>query len=176
MEKDKYTQIIRKYPEYVNQKQLCEICGVCLKTGYTMSKRGDVPYSKDGSFNWFKVEDVIRYLKKQEQRNHPKGSLLERMQDFYSVYLEDEADILVTQDVIRITGFSKSSVIQWVKKGRLQVLTGLYKKFYIPKTCLVDFLINDHSFRTNRRTMRQQRMLLDLEIWLSSAEEVVGHD
>ena len=39
-----YPEIVAAYPEYITQKQLCEVCGVCHKTAYNLERRGEIPY------------------------------------------------------------------------------------------------------------------------------------
>ena len=31
-----YPEIVAAYPEYITQKQFCEVCGVCHKTAYNL--------------------------------------------------------------------------------------------------------------------------------------------
>ena len=57
--------------EYVTQKQLCEICGICTKTAYNLERRGMIPYvvetTPKGRIHKIRLEDVYRYLEMQQR-------------------------------------------------------------------------------------------------------------
>ena len=42
---ERYADIIKRYPEYITQKQMIEICGICAKTAYNLERRGVIPYT-----------------------------------------------------------------------------------------------------------------------------------
>ena len=69
---ERYADIIKRYPEYITQKQMIEICGVCAKTAYNLERRGVIPYTVEvtptGRIHRIKLLDVIAYL-------HQKGNL-----------------------------------------------------------------------------------------------------
>ena len=39
-----YPDIAAKYPAYVTQRELCEICRICPKTAYNLEQQGEIPY------------------------------------------------------------------------------------------------------------------------------------
>ena len=40
-----YPDIAAKYPAYVTQRELCEICHICPKTAYNLEQQGEIPYT-----------------------------------------------------------------------------------------------------------------------------------
>ena len=67
-----YSNIIEKYPAYVTQTELCEICGICAKTAYTLERRGEIPYTVEQNrlirTHRIKLTDILEYLYKKECR------------------------------------------------------------------------------------------------------------
>lgn len=39
-----YSDLAVAYPEYITQKQFCEVCGICHKTAYNLTRRGEISY------------------------------------------------------------------------------------------------------------------------------------
>ena len=91
---ERYADIIKRYPEYITQKQMIEICGVCAKTAYNLERRGVIPYTVEvtptGRIHRIKLLDVIAYL-------HQKGNL----------YCEDQR---VNDDLYQ---FFKIEMLKW---------------------------------------------------------------
>ena len=60
-----YPEIVAAYPEYITQKQLCEVCGVCHKTAYNLERRGEIPYkvvdTPTGRIHHIKLIDALAY-------------------------------------------------------------------------------------------------------------------
>ena len=71
---ERYADIIKRYPEYITQNQMIEICGVCAKTAYNLERRGVIPYTVEVNptrrIHRIKLLDVIAYL-------HQKGKTCE---------------------------------------------------------------------------------------------------
>ena len=60
-----YPEIVAAYPEYITQKQFCEVCGVCHKTAYNLERRGEIPYkvvdTPTGRIHHIKLIDALAY-------------------------------------------------------------------------------------------------------------------
>ena len=65
-----YPEIVAAYPEYITQKQFCEVCGVCHKTAYNLERRGEIPYkvvdTPTGRIHHIKLIDALAYLYKKD--------------------------------------------------------------------------------------------------------------
>ena len=160
---ERYAEIIERYPEYVTQKQMIEICGICAKTAYNLERRGVIPYTVEvtptGRIHRIKLLDVIAYL-------HQKGNLYcedQRVNDdlyqFFKSEMENLPDLMRTKQIRSFTGFSTTAIQRWVLEKRLTALPGR-KGWNIPKDAVASFLSCAYCIRGNRKPP-QYRALLD---------------
>lgn len=82
-----YAPIFEKYPEFVTQEQMGEICGICKKTAYTLVYSGKIPYTVEtnrlGRTHRIKLTDVLLYLYEKECRQEPDSPYIIEMKSFY---------------------------------------------------------------------------------------------
>lgn len=61
-----YPDIAAKYPAYVTQRELCEICRICPKTAYNLEQQGEIPYTIEQNHlirsHKIKLTDILAYL------------------------------------------------------------------------------------------------------------------
>ena len=118
-----FSDIRKRYPVYVTQKQFASLAGICLKTVHKMTKNGFIPYRevRSGFHHHYEIptEALIRYLESRLPETDQGMTLL--WKDGLYHYLEHEADVLRLRDVVRISGIGKNSVDRWIKAGRLKV-------------------------------------------------------
>ena len=67
-----YPDIAAKYPAYVTQRELCEICHICPKTAYNLEQQGEIPYTIEQNHlirsHKIKLTDILAYLYRRECR------------------------------------------------------------------------------------------------------------
>ena len=72
-----YPDIIAKYPAYVTQRELCEICRICPKTAYNLEQQGEIPYTIEQNHlirsHKIKLTDILAYLYRRECRQEADG-------------------------------------------------------------------------------------------------------
>ena len=60
-----YSDLAVAYPEYITQKQFCEVCGICHKTAYNLTRRGEISYeivdTPTGRIHHIKLTDALAY-------------------------------------------------------------------------------------------------------------------
>lgn len=60
-----YSDLAVAYPEYITQKQFCEVCGICHKTAYNLTRRGEISYkivdTPTGRIHPIKFTDALAY-------------------------------------------------------------------------------------------------------------------
>ena len=60
-----YPDIAAKYPAYVTQRELCEICRICPKTAYNLEQQGEIPYTIEQNHlirsHKIKLTDILAY-------------------------------------------------------------------------------------------------------------------
>ena len=153
-----------QYPDIMNKEQLYKACHISKRTALYLLQSGLIPNVYSGKrTRCYRVRksDVIAFIEDREVNPNKyivpnnwygsgkitynirilpgKGITPERMRGFYETELKKEPDVLTVADIVRITGYRRTTVAGWVSKGRLQGFL-LGNKFRIPKTYLIDFL------------------------------------
>lgn len=143
--------------DYLNKTEVANLCHLSKKTIYKLEKTGKLPYEicNDHHTHKIKTVDVLAMLQERYCKQGQDSLYVRRMKNYYSDQLLREQDVLKINDIIRLTGFSKSSVINWISQGKLKSFR--IGKFYkIPKHYLVDFLLSP-AYRTIKNKSDKQK-------------------
>ena len=170
----------KKYPEVMSKEQLYKVCHVAKRTATYLLQSGLIPNTYTGKQTrcyQIKKSDVIAFLEDREV--NPDKYILPKMLEstgkknpvykirilpgetfsrakiraFYENDLKKEKDVLTVADVVRITGYRRTTVSSWVRNNRLNgFLTG--GKLMIPKTYLLDFLSDGWYNSLARKTQK----------------------
>ena len=109
-----YPEIVAAYPEYITQKQLCEVCGVCHKTAYNLERRGEIPYkvvdTPTGRIHHIKLIDALAYLYKKDTLYGNDESINREIYKMFSQHFAYLPDLLRTQQIKELTGFSTTAL------------------------------------------------------------------
>lgn len=156
-------------PDVITKDQLYRICHISKSTALYLLQSGKIPCEYTGKRTRcykIKKEDVIAYLQDRkvfpESYSAPAGwysgsypvkmkreippIVREDMHECYKELLSKYPDILTTDDVVKLTGYVKTSVNNWCRKGHLKS----FKKNginHIPKVYLIEFFCSIY-FRT----------------------------
>lgn len=156
-------------PDVITKDQLYRICHISKSTALYLLQSGKIPCEYTGKRTRcykIKKEDVIAYLNDRkvfpESYSAPAGwysgsypikmkreippVVREDMHGYYKKLLSKYPDVLTADDVVKLTGYVKTSVNNWCRKGRLKS----FKKQgcnYIPKVYLIEFFCSPY-FRT----------------------------
>jgi len=168
-----YASIMEQYPEFVNQEQMCEICGICKKTAYKLEYSGKIPYTVEINHlihtHKIKLTDVLTYLYEKECRQEADSEYMLFMREFYEKQFVDYPDVVLMSDIEKMTGFSKTGITQWIHRNELKPLMnkkGLIKKgFHVPKEYLIDFLVSPNYRRIKNKSEKQKKDMRQFEIW-----------
>lgn len=86
-----YPDIAAKYPAYVTQRELCEICRICPKTAYNLEQQGEIPYTIEQNHlirsHKIKLTDILAYLYRRECRQEADSPYICAMRTFYDKHL-----------------------------------------------------------------------------------------
>lgn len=86
-----YPDIAAKYPAYVTQRELCEICHICPKTAYNLEQQGEIPYTIEQNHlirsHKIKLTDILAYLYRRECRQEADSPYICAMRTFYDEHL-----------------------------------------------------------------------------------------
>ena len=112
-----YPDIAAKYPAYVTQRELCEICRICPKTAYNLEQQGEIPYTIEQNHlirsHKIKLTDILAYLYRRECRQEADSPYICAMRTFYDKHLSPYSDLLSVKDIQQITGFSSEGFPAW---------------------------------------------------------------
>ena len=88
-----YPDIAAKYPVYVTQRELCEICRICPKTAYNLEQQGEIPYTIEQKHlirsHKIKLTDILAYLYRRECRQEADSLYICAMRTFREGYSAD---------------------------------------------------------------------------------------
>ena len=98
-----YPDIAAKYPAYVTQRELCEICHICPKTAYNLEQQGEIPYTIEQNHlirsHKIKLTDILAYLYRRECRQEADSPYICAMRTFYDEHLSPYSDLLSVKDI-----------------------------------------------------------------------------
>jgi hypothetical protein len=168
-----YPEISGRYPEYITQRQMCEICGVCKSTVYKAERHGTVPYEKVVTrlvhTHKIKLMDALAFKYRREYGYRQDEDYLAYQRQFYKRQLRDYPDVLLTSDVSEITGFDSNSVQRWIGKGYLRAfIKGRGRGFRIPKETLADFLVSPVYNAIQDKSEKQIATLQEFIAWYAA--------
>ncbi len=185
-------QMIRKnYPEILSSEQVRQILGVSKRKVSWLLNNGHIPCQFTGKATHaylIRREDIIRYLKNRE--DHPEKYAIPSgifstakyrpqksdafpavlPQDFRA-WLEDAwyglPDVLNAEDIVNETGYSKNTVLRWLRTKRLQSVL-LPHDVVSTKEWLIDLYCGDgyqpkHMCEKHKELMRQYLNLKNSE-------------
>ena len=171
-------------PEVMSKEQFYQICHISKTTAGMLLKSGKVPSEYCSKPRCYKIkkQDVMKYLENRvvfpNAYSAPKGwysgtyenslpkdlpeSDLKRMRNFYENLLMDCPDILTTMDVVKLTGYGKSTVNDWCNHD---ILMHFRKSYYnhIPKRFLIDFFCSLYFRSITRKTKWHLKTLSHFE-------------
>lgn len=187
-------------PDVINKDKLYRICHISKSTALYLLRSGKIPCTYTGKktrcYN-IKKEDVKAYLEDRvvfpEAYSAPRGwysgshrlpkikldmpnPTLEETHDYYADILKDYADVIRSDEIVKLTEYSKSTINSWCRRG---ILKGFKKNsvFYIPKVFLIDFFCSTYFRSIIRKTdwhictlkrfpawSRKQKMKIEAEV------------
>ena len=170
----------KKYPDVMSKEQFYKVCHISKKTALYLLQSGLIPSKCTGKRTrcyQIKKSDVIAFMEDREVNPNKyipsaiwnkEGRMpgahdirilpsenfsKERMRGFYETELKKEKDVLYVADVVRITGYQRTTVSSWVSTGRLKgFIIGRDQR--IPKIWLIDFLSDGWYNALSRKTQK----------------------
>lgn len=156
---------IDRYPEYVTQKEMCAILGICKSTAYSIQKKGMIPFeyvsTSEGRRQRIKITDILLYQYEKMCFNEIENEYIEGLRRYYQKQLHDFPQLLLVPDVMRFTGYSKSAVNNWILRNELKPLSYKNKRLQsfhrgkgtlITKDSFLDFLTGPYYRSITRKS------------------------
>ncbi|XCH79232.1 MAG: hypothetical protein WHF31_00700 [Candidatus Dehalobacter alkaniphilus] len=121
------SSVIDHYPEYVTQKEMCAILGICTSTAYSIQKKGSIPFeyinTSEGRRQQIKITNILLYKYERMCFEESENEFIEGLCCYYRKQLRKFPKLLSVSDVIRFTGYSKSAVNNWILRNELKPLS-----------------------------------------------------
>ena len=163
-------------PELLNKEQFCQICHISKGAALELLQSGKIPCKNNGKKTHcyeIRKQDALDYLHKHgiypdnfeknadcypTKRPNSVGlprelppRLIKKLHSYYAALLVRSPDVFTTQDLMDLTGYSKTAINHWCSSG---LLPCLYKNRtnHIPKAFIIDFFCSDYFRNINRKT------------------------
>lgn len=79
--------VIDHYPEYVTQKEMCSILGICTSTAYSIQKKGLIPFeyvnTPEGRRQRIKITDILLYQYKKMCFCELENEFVKNLRNYY---------------------------------------------------------------------------------------------
>jgi transposase len=154
-----FSDVYIKYPHTVSQKQAAEICQVNVQTIRKWEKDGELLFTRiiDGSIHYqqIKLDDLLACLYKKECLHDAESVYMKKLRQFYARKYKDYPEALLVRDVVAMTGYVKTTVVNWMNSGHLKG-HNKGKIYRIPKKYLIDFVCGSYYRQIKRKSNIQK--------------------
>lgn len=161
-----------KVPDVITKEQLWQLCHISKSTARFLLKSGKIPCMyTGGKTRCYKIlkKDVMKYIADREEFPEyymaskgwyskisesssmipPVPEIREDMHEYYTHLLKKHLDVLNAITISQITGYGKTAINNWCKKGKLRHFK-IKGQNMVPKVYLIDFFCSP-AFRTIKR-------------------------
>ena len=165
-----------RYPEYVTQKQMAAMLGVCKSKAYAIQKRGYIPFTytstAEGRRQKIKTADILRYQFEQMSFSGDAGNVADVLYPFFKKQLSTYPQILFVTDINRFTGYSHSTINNWIDRDLLKALCYKNQKIRSPrlgkgtlitKEAFIEFLVCPYYRNIRRKSTLHSKQAQDYE-------------
>ncbi len=152
--------------KYLTQQEAAELCHLSKKTIYKLERSGVLPYEEHVNqlihTHKVKTTDVLIMLRNRYCQQSSRSGYIKTMTSYYKKLLQKEPDTLELSDIIRLTGFSKSGVLNWLLRGKLKSIRS--GRFYlVPNRYLLGFLLSPYYRTIKNKSIRQKEDMAEIE-------------
>lgn len=164
--------------DYISKEQFYQVAHISKSTALRLIREGLVPAIDTGKATnryLIAMRDVEFYLKDREIDPNKYGLVHgSRTQDYPEKYQrreaqklsqyakqlwQDEPDLLATEDVVRLLGYTRRTLLQWSRYGWITRLIGTDGHIHYPKHRLLKFMESRH-FHSIRMKSKEHMELI----------------
>lgn len=175
-----YCSVKDRYPEYVTQKEMYAILGICKSTAYLIQKKGMIPFefvnTSEGRRQRIKITDILRYQYGKNYFGDLKNEFSKDLRHYYQNELRNFPQLLRVSDIMAFTGYAKTTVNNWIQNNELMPIRYKNKRIQSPhrgkgtlitKESFLNFLTGPYFRSISRRSdmhkeqARQYEQLFD---------------
>lgn len=183
-----YKKLLEEYPEHISKEQLYRICHISKRKASYLLDSGLIPCHNSGKQTrkyTIALKDVAAFI--DARKTNPmkfdmppslrtkRKSVYSRIQfesdeyfraieRFYNEKLMEYDDLLSVADICGVTGYGRSTAINWLTKGKLQSLL-IRTHYHIPKKHLIEFLSSEYYWRIGQKSQKHIADFLEFEEW-----------
>lgn len=121
-----YRSEIGRYPEFVTQKEMCAILGICKSTAYSILSKGLIPFeyvsTSEGRRQNIKITDILLYQYEKMCFGELENEYTEDLRRYFQKQLSSLPQILLVSDVRCFTGYAKTTINNWIQRDKLKIL------------------------------------------------------
>ena len=140
-----YSDLAVAYPEYITQKQFCEVCGICHKTAYNLTRRGEISYeivdTPTGRIHHIKLTDALAYLYKKDTLYGNDENVNRQIYEVLQTHFSYLPDLLRTQQIRELTGFSMTAIQLGTRKAYYCHTRKKRVEYYKGFACNLSFVV-----------------------------------
>jgi len=145
----------QKYPKIITQQQAAEISRVDTQTIRYWEQSGDLPFTPAVDrllhYHQIKLDDLLALLYKKRCLHNPQSLYMASLRQFYIQKYCEYPEALYIRDVVCMTGYVKTTIVNWMNHGWLRG----YNKgrtYRIPKSYLIDFVCGSYYRQIIRKS------------------------
>ena len=159
------SSVIDHYPEYVTQKEMCAILGICTSTAYSIQKKGSIPFeyinTSEGRRQQIKITNILLYKYERMCFEESENEYVEGLRRYFQKQLSDFPQLLLVSNVVHFTGYSDTTVNSWILRNELKPLSYKNKQIQsfhrgkgtlITKDSFLDFLTGSYYRNITRKS------------------------
>lgn len=190
MDSSEIKAIRTTYPKIITKDQLYRICHISKKTAYYLLESGLIPNENTGKKTRkyrIRLDDVIQYLQDRETNSiaykppenyykenaYPKSAkrririvIPPEKKEVVRVYYESKLcsykNVMTTNDVSDILGYSKETIINWYRKKEIKCFL-IHKKLRFPKEYLLDFMLSKRFNEITNKSKKHIELLKEVK-------------
>ena len=80
-----------------------------------------------------------------------RGTERTRFKRYLETLLEDVPDTLTVAEVIALTGYTRSTILRYIKKKYIYAVN-FYGKYFVSKRSIINYLATDKAFKNTQKT------------------------
>lgn len=154
-----FPDILLKYPRTITQQQAAEICQVDVQTIRQWEKSGDLPFISTVSglihHQQIRLDDLLTCLYIKKCLHEPDSFYISKLRQFYVNKYKSYPEALKIHDVVVMTGYVKTTVVNWMNNEWLKGYNR-GRVYRIPKKYLIDFVCGSYYRQIIRKSEIQK--------------------
>ena len=169
-----FPDVYRKYPKTITQQQAAEISQVDVQTIRKWEQTGSLPFvpavDRLLHYHQIRLDDLLALLYSKRCLHDPQSIYMVMLRQFYVQKYRDYPEALLIRDVIEMTGYVKTTVVNWMNHDWLKGYNR-GRVYRIPKRYLINFVCGPYYRQIIRKSKVQRAdMQSFLEIYQESKE------